>query len=202
MRDYKPSGKRGYSRDRDSRRPTMHSAVCDECGKRCKVPFKPTGDKPVYCSDCFEHKSERRPERREPRRHDYRERRMHTATCDECGNECEVPFRPTSGKPVFCDDCFSGTSKKRSDKGMDRSSFAGATEGRQLQEQIDVVNSKLDRIIQTLESLIVVEEEPKKKSRAKKTVSKKKKAKKPAKKKAKKTSKKKTKTKKSTSKKK
>jgi CxxC-x17-CxxC domain-containing protein len=41
-------------RDRDNRRPLdMHDVVCDKCGKNCQVPFKPTGDKPVYCSDCF-----------------------------------------------------------------------------------------------------------------------------------------------------
>ena len=32
---------------------TMHKAVCDECQKECQVPFRPSGDKPVYCSDCF-----------------------------------------------------------------------------------------------------------------------------------------------------
>lgn len=31
----------------------MFDAVCDECGNSCKVPFSPTGDKPVYCSNCF-----------------------------------------------------------------------------------------------------------------------------------------------------
>ena len=31
----------------------MFDAVCDECGKPCKVPFKPNGEKPVYCSECF-----------------------------------------------------------------------------------------------------------------------------------------------------
>lgn len=32
----------------------MFSAVCDNCGKDCQVPFRPSGEKPVYCSDCFE----------------------------------------------------------------------------------------------------------------------------------------------------
>lgn len=31
---------------------------------------------------------------------------MHKATCDRCGKECEVPFKPTQGKPVFCNSCF------------------------------------------------------------------------------------------------
>jgi len=35
---------------------TMHKAVCDECKKSCEVPFRPSGDKPVYCSDCFSSK--------------------------------------------------------------------------------------------------------------------------------------------------
>jgi CxxC-x17-CxxC domain-containing protein len=33
-------------------------------------------------------------------------REMFTATCSNCGNEAQVPFRPTSGKPVYCSDCF------------------------------------------------------------------------------------------------
>jgi CxxC-x17-CxxC domain-containing protein len=31
----------------------MFPAVCGECGKQTEVPFKPRGDRPVYCSDCF-----------------------------------------------------------------------------------------------------------------------------------------------------
>ncbi len=30
----------------------------------------------------------------------------HKATCSECGQECEVPFKPTQGKPVYCFECF------------------------------------------------------------------------------------------------
>jgi CxxC-x17-CxxC domain-containing protein len=46
-------GFRSYN-DRNSRRsPQMHEVVCDKCGKDCSVPFKPTGNKPVLCSDCF-----------------------------------------------------------------------------------------------------------------------------------------------------
>lgn len=31
----------------------MHPATCAECGKATEVPFVPSGDRPVYCSDCF-----------------------------------------------------------------------------------------------------------------------------------------------------
>jgi CxxC-x17-CxxC domain-containing protein len=32
----------------------MFTATCSSCGKEAQVPFQPSGDKPVYCSDCFE----------------------------------------------------------------------------------------------------------------------------------------------------
>ncbi len=31
----------------------MHKIKCSECGKESEVPFKPSGDRPVYCKDCF-----------------------------------------------------------------------------------------------------------------------------------------------------
>ena len=33
-------------------------------------------------------------------------REMFTATCSSCGKDAQVPFKPTSGKPVYCSDCF------------------------------------------------------------------------------------------------
>lgn len=32
----------------------LFDAVCASCGKEAKVPFEPRGDRPVYCSDCFQ----------------------------------------------------------------------------------------------------------------------------------------------------
>ncbi len=37
-------------------------------------------------------------------------REMHDAVCSECKQPCQVPFKPTEGKPVYCRDCFA---KKR-----------------------------------------------------------------------------------------
>lgn len=31
----------------------MHTAICADCKKECTIPFKPSGDRPVYCQDCF-----------------------------------------------------------------------------------------------------------------------------------------------------
>jgi len=33
-------------------------------------------------------------------------REMHKATCSECKKECEVPFKPTEGREVFCKECY------------------------------------------------------------------------------------------------
>jgi len=44
--DYGSSGYGGSRRE-------MHDAVCAQCGKNTQVPFRPSGDRPVYCSDCF-----------------------------------------------------------------------------------------------------------------------------------------------------
>ncbi|MDR3601729.1 MAG: zinc-ribbon domain containing protein [Desulfosporosinus sp.] len=45
----RPSG--GYNNNRFERQ--MFPATCAECGKETTVPFQPSGDKPVYCRDCF-----------------------------------------------------------------------------------------------------------------------------------------------------
>ncbi|HPO05584.1 MAG TPA: hypothetical protein PLQ36_00575 [Candidatus Gracilibacteria bacterium] len=44
-------GGRDQKRNFDS--PTMFKAKCDECGSFCEVPFRPSGERPVLCNDCF-----------------------------------------------------------------------------------------------------------------------------------------------------
>ena len=36
----------------------------------------------------------------------YRRRQMHPAVCASCGKDCEVPFEPRNGRPVYCSDCY------------------------------------------------------------------------------------------------
>ena len=31
----------------------MFDSICANCGKPCKVPFRPQEDRPVYCHECF-----------------------------------------------------------------------------------------------------------------------------------------------------
>ena len=93
---------------------------------------------------------------------------MHQATCSECGNKCEVPFRPTGEKPVYCKECFSGTPYDQS-KNFTRKEFAQPREERssqshhqfipapdrridELKKQLEMVDVKLDRLIRTLEA--------------------------------------------------
>jgi CxxC-x17-CxxC domain-containing protein len=135
---------------RDGGRPEMHKAICSECGSSCELPFRPSGDRPVFCSNCFEKQgggSERpnrfggdRPERRERPRFD--DKQMHEAVCGKCGKTCEVPFKPMAGKPVYCTDCFEKP---------------GAKEANELMAQVKMLNSKIDRLIKILDPNAPVE---------------------------------------------
>ena len=47
-----------YSHDRGRqgngpRERTYTRVICADCNKECEIPFKPSGDRPVYCKDCF-----------------------------------------------------------------------------------------------------------------------------------------------------
>lgn len=154
-------GKGGFGGGRDSGRPSMHKAKCDECGSFCEVPFRPTGDRPVFCSECFKHqggndskkfggRDSGRDERRSSRGSDFGDRRMYTATCDGCQKKCEVPFRPTEGKPVYCDQCFGKGDTKDHREKRQSPSTGGSENVEQLKKQFDVLNSKLDQILKVL----------------------------------------------------
>lgn len=45
-------GSSGRFREREPRQ--MYSATCVSCGKEAQVPFQPRGDRPVYCSECYQ----------------------------------------------------------------------------------------------------------------------------------------------------
>ena len=36
----------------------------------------------------------------------YRERKMYSAVCSDCGKDCEVPFQPDPSRPVYCQECW------------------------------------------------------------------------------------------------
>lgn len=175
------SGGRGGNRfggrdsgGRDFGKPSMFEARCDECGKHCEVPFKPSGDRPIFCSSCFQSKgdNDRGGDRRESRdrsdrfggreeRPRFEEKRMFSATCSSCGCRCEVPFRPTEGKDVFCDDCFGK-----------KDSFGTGNKGNidvealkeeiklEMKEQFDILNAKLDKILRKFAPVVSAKDLP------------------------------------------
>ena len=125
----------------------MHQATCSECGKSCEVPFKPTGEKPIYCNDCFRNKrggEQRGPSsggRRDSNRSgsSFSDRVMHQAICDKCGKSCEVPFKPSTDKPIYCSNCFD-----RGDRGDRGSRNEGSS---QTSKQLEMINQKLDKLL-------------------------------------------------------
>jgi CxxC-x17-CxxC domain-containing protein len=130
-----------YNKRDNNRKTEMFDAVCSDCGKDCKVPFKPTSGKPIYCSSCFEKYDDKKSDNRKPRR-DSRgsrsssnNRDMHSAVCDKCGKDCKVPFKPSSDKPIYCSDCFEQVNENKS----------GANT-----ELLEKIDKKLDYIVETL----------------------------------------------------
>lgn len=83
---------------------------------------------------------------------------MHQATCTNCGNGCEVPFKPTGDKPVLCRDCFVPKKDFRGGRD-DRPSFnsyktpmaSGASDD--TKRAIQDLSKKIDRLIEVVERL-------------------------------------------------
>src|SRR3990167_8124053 len=73
----------------------------------------------------------------------------YNSTCSKCGNKCQVPFKPTGSKPVYCDSCFKQNNFLNQDKVSASESFS---------EQFNQINAKLDRIIEVIESLEMEDE--------------------------------------------
>ena len=99
---------------------------------------------------------------RDFKRRDFsRPQEMHKAICSNCGKECEVPFKPTGSKPVFCRDCFQanrlGENRNSGRDNYQKRDFGdrGNQEARPVQasnysEQFQALNTKLDKIIDLL----------------------------------------------------
>ena len=78
---------------------------------------------------------------------------MYSATCANCGKQCEVPFRPTGSKPVLCRECFQnnrGSDSRRPERGsFDRPQFNREDNQSRpnYQAQFDALNAKMDKIL-------------------------------------------------------
>jgi CxxC-x17-CxxC domain-containing protein len=114
---------------------------------------------------------------------DRGEKPMFKATCSECGKSCEVPFRPTGEKPVFCSDCFNkmrdpsdsrGGRSESSDRGPKRdfndrhaprpeysaprdprAPYKPAPANDNTSKQLSDISFKLDKLISAIEKMTV-----------------------------------------------
>jgi len=87
--------------------------TCAKCGAHIsQLPFQPSGDRPVYCSDC--NRAFRQEKRgstggfganRGPRA--PRQMFQVNVTCADCGSSItELPFQPSGDKPIYCKNCM------------------------------------------------------------------------------------------------
>ncbi len=63
---------------------------------------------------------------------------MTRVTCSSCGQKCEVPFKPTSTKPVYCRECFENGGK-------------GSSNDKLSSRDLDIINEKLNKIMKALD---------------------------------------------------
>ena len=102
-----------------------------------------------------------------------RDKRLYKATCSDCGKSCEVPFRPSGDKPVFCTDCFNkkrdpsdsrGGSRDFSDRRAPRQEYSRPSDPRapykpapvtdsDIKRALSEISMKLDRLISAMEKM-------------------------------------------------
>ncbi|MFH0755627.1 MAG: CxxC-x17-CxxC domain-containing protein [bacterium] len=93
--------------------------------------------------------------------------------CDKCKKNCEVPFRPTTGKLVYCSDCFRNQNSFNQDRAprrdfdnnrqqFSKSNFSNKEEGDDIKKVLESLNSKLDKIIVFMENFTQINSAPKK----------------------------------------
>jgi CxxC-x17-CxxC domain-containing protein len=127
---------------------------------------------------------------------------MFDVVCSECGNDCKVPFKPSTDKPIYCDNCFASKKNDRPERSESRGdrfekpayvsrprNEGGASNNEDMKKQFAELNAKIDRLVNLFEKSVEtktvkaetvsapaekVSEEKPKKAKATKKVSKKK----------------------------
>lgn len=162
------SKERSFGKGRDFGTP-LFEAYCSDCGDRCEVPFKPSGNRPVFCRDCFRKqeggddsrdfggsRDSRGSDRYDSRGRD--DKRLFPAVCATCHDRCEVPFKPTSGRPVYCQACMA-EQKGYGAPQVRTSAPTAVAGGKMSDEQYKTLNAKLDKILKILDLAMQVDEE-------------------------------------------
>ncbi|MDP3726306.1 MAG: hypothetical protein Q8R36_03865 [bacterium] len=129
---YSGNRDRGERGGRDGSRPMqMFSAVCSECARACEIPFRPTGERPVFCKDCFDKK-------RGSPQGGYPQREVPPRNFPQRDQRDQRNFTPASSpRPQ---DLSAIALAKAGDKRID-----------ELKQQLYAVNKKLDTILKIME---------------------------------------------------
>jgi len=153
MKSFKKPNRFSGNSGRDSGRPSERSFKKFE-GKR-PDRFGGSSDKPRRSFDSRESKS-------------GNGFKLYEAVCDKCGKNCEIPFQPTGGKPIYCRSCFRENSgnpssgnfkefqpRERGDRFESRSNpkFERDFESKDSSVSVDdlaKINRKLDKIMKAL----------------------------------------------------
>jgi len=90
---------------------TEKTLQCSDCGASFSFTAE---EQEFYAGRGYTNEPKRCPACREAKRARYdgaggyrANREMHSAVCVECGKDCEVPFEPREGRPVYCSECYS-----------------------------------------------------------------------------------------------
>jgi CxxC-x17-CxxC domain-containing protein len=82
------------------------------------------------------------------------DKQLFDAVCSKCGNKCQVPFRPTGQKPVYCNACFSeqlegsrGRFSNRDNRDNHSRSFESRMNNRGMENNVNVDNGNFERQI-------------------------------------------------------
>ena len=82
--------------------------------------------------------------------------RKFSATCSNCQMICEVPFKPSGSKPVFCNNCFrkeeGGAPSKRFSGAFEKPAYRSTPhpENTEVAKQLQTLNEKMDQILALL----------------------------------------------------
>jgi len=92
---------------------TDKTLQCSDCGATFTFTAE---EQEFYAAKGYTNEPKRCTACREARRNqrssfgdDRLRRQMYPAVCAECGKECEVPFEPREGRPVYCSECYNKT---------------------------------------------------------------------------------------------
>ena len=79
---------------------------------------------------------------------DERKPEMHTVTCGDCGDKCQIPFEPKFNRPVYCSECFQKHKPQESEDRYSRDDRSS----RSNQDDFRTSKSKSEKFLKKTES--------------------------------------------------